>query len=58
MRRHELSSMGIRVNSESLRKQLEITHQLEWFKLPYHRGITNKELPLSIDGGIIRSCCS
>jgi aspartate--ammonia ligase len=54
-RRHELSSMGIRVNATSLRKQLEISHQLDWLKLPYHRGIINNEIPLSIGGGIGQS---
>jgi len=54
-RRHELSSMGIRVNAETLRKQLEITHQLDFLKLPYHKGIINGELPLSIGGGIGQS---
>jgi len=54
-RRHELSSMGIRVNPETLRRQLEITHQLDFLKLPYHRGIINNELPLSIGGGIGQS---
>ena len=54
-RRHELSSMGIRVNADSLRKQLEISNQLQWLKLPYHRAIINNELPLSIGGGIGQS---
>jgi aspartate--ammonia ligase len=54
-RRHELSSMGIRVNAETLQRQLEITGQLEWLSLPYHRGITSGELPLSIGGGIGQS---
>jgi len=54
-RRHELSSMGIRVNSETLRKQLEITHQLDFLKLPYHQGIINGDLQLSIGGGIGQS---
>jgi aspartate--ammonia ligase len=54
-RRHELSSMGIRVNSETLRKQLEITGQLDFLKLPYHNGIVSNELPLSIGGGIGQS---
>ncbi|HUO42111.1 MAG TPA: aspartate--ammonia ligase [Methylomirabilota bacterium] len=54
-RRHELSSMGIRVNAETLRKQLEITHQLDFLKLPYHQGIINGDLPLSIGGGIGQS---
>ena len=54
-RRHELSSMGIRVDAETLRKQLEITHQLDFLKLPYHQGIINNDLPLSIGGGIGQS---
>ena len=54
-RRHELSSMGIRVNSESLKKQLELTHQLDFLKYPYHQAIVNHEIPLSIGGGIGQS---
>jgi len=54
-RRHELTSMGIRVNAESLRKQLEISSQLDFLKLPYHRAIINNEIPLSIGGGIGQS---
>jgi len=54
-RRHELTSMGIRVNAETLRQQLEITGQLDWLDLPYHRGIASGELPLSIGGGIGQS---
>jgi aspartate--ammonia ligase len=54
-RRHELTSMGIRVNPETLRKQLEITGQLDFLKLPYHQGIISKGLPLSIGGGIGQS---
>jgi aspartate--ammonia ligase len=54
-RRHELTSMGIRVNTETLRKQLEITGQLDFLKLPYHQGIISKGLPLSIGGGIGQS---
>jgi aspartate--ammonia ligase len=54
-RRHELTSMGIRVDAETLRRQLEITGQLDWLELPYHRGIVTGELPLSIGGGIGQS---
>jgi len=54
-RRHELTSMGIRVNAETLKKQLEITGQLDFLNLPYHQGIMNNELPLSIGGGIGQS---
>ncbi|HXJ88817.1 MAG TPA: aspartate--ammonia ligase [Candidatus Binatia bacterium] len=54
-RRHELSSMGIRVNAETLRKQLEMSNLLDNLKFPYHQGIINNELPLSIGGGIGQS---
>jgi aspartate--ammonia ligase len=54
-RRHELTSMGIRVNAESLKNQLEMAGQLESLKFPYHQGIVNGELPLSIGGGIGQS---
>ncbi len=54
-RRHELSSMGIRVNAETLRQQLEISNQLELMGTPYHSGILNNILPLSIGGGIGQS---
>lgn len=54
-RRHELSSMGIRVNAETLKQQLEITGQTDFLKLPYHQAIINNELPLSIGGGIGQS---
>ncbi len=54
-RRHELSSMGIRVDAASLRKQLELSGQLDSLRFPYHRGIVSGELPLSIGGGIGQS---
>ena len=54
-RRHELSSMGIRVNASSLRKQLELSGQLGFLDYPYHKGIINGTLPLSIGGGIGQS---
>jgi aspartate--ammonia ligase len=54
-RRHELTSMGIRVNAKTLRKQLEMTNQLDFLKFPYHQGIINGELPLTIGGGIGQS---
>lgn len=54
-RRHELSSMGIRVNAETLKQQLEITGQLDFLRLPYHQAILNNEVPLSIGGGIGQS---
>ncbi len=54
-RRHELTSMGIRVNPETLRQQLEMSGQLDFLELPYHQGILNGELPLSVGGGIGQS---
>ncbi|MFC1550130.1 aspartate--ammonia ligase [Candidatus Neomarinimicrobiota bacterium] len=54
-RRHELTSMGIRVNKETLKQQLEISGQLDFLELPYHRAILNDEIPLSIGGGIGQS---
>jgi aspartate--ammonia ligase len=51
-RRHELTSMGIRVTKETMRKQLEISGQLDFLELPYHQAILNDEIPLSIGGGI------
>ncbi len=54
-RRHELSSMGIRVTAETLVKQLEMSGQLDFLKLPYHQAILNHQIPLSIGGGIGQS---
>ena len=54
-RRHELSSMGIRVNASSLKKQLELSGQLNFLNFPYHQGIIRGDLPLSIGGGIGQS---
>lgn len=54
-RRHELTSMGVRVNPETLKKQLEMAGQLDFLKTPYHQGIIKGELPLSIGGGIGQS---
>ncbi len=51
-RRHELTSMGIRVNADTLKQQLEITGQLDFLKFPYHQAIINNQIPLSIGGGI------
>ncbi len=54
-RRHELTSMGIRVTAETLRKQLELSGQLDFLRLPYHQAIINNQIPLSIGGGIGQS---
>jgi aspartate--ammonia ligase len=54
-RRHELSSMGIRVTKDSLKEQLKITGQEHFLKMPYHKMILNDEIPLSIGGGLGQS---
>lgn len=54
-RRHELSSMGIRVNAETLREQLKLSDQLNLVSTPYHSAVLNNEVPLSIGGGIGQS---
>jgi aspartate--ammonia ligase len=51
-RRHELTSMGIRVNAETLKKQLELSNLTDFLKFPYHQAIVRNEIPLSIGGGI------
>ncbi|HUO60507.1 MAG TPA: hypothetical protein VMU24_07540 [Candidatus Acidoferrales bacterium] len=51
-RRHELSSMGVRVNAKTLETQLSMSNQLHFLDYPYHRAIVNHEIPLSIGGGI------
>jgi aspartate--ammonia ligase len=54
-RRHELSSMGIRVTKQSLVQQLELTGQRHFLELPYHQAILEDRIPLSIGGGIGQS---
>ena len=54
-RRHELTSMGVRVTKETLVKQLELTGQMDFLSLPYHQAIMNDEIPQSIGGGIGQS---
>lgn len=51
----ELSSMGIRVDENSLVKQLEIANAKDRLKNEYHQQIISKELPLTIGGGIGQS---
>lgn len=48
----EISSMGIRVDEESLLKQLKISDSLDKLKLSYHQKIIKGEYPLTIGGGI------
>jgi aspartate--ammonia ligase len=54
-RRHELTSMGIRVTKETLKTQLSMSGQEDFMDLPYHKAILNDEIPLSIGGGIGQS---
>ncbi len=54
-RSFELSSMGIRVNAESLLKQLEAENALDRKELLFHSRLLNGELPQSIGGGIGQS---
>ena len=51
----ELSSMGIRVDEDSLKKQLELAGCPERAELPFQKAILNKELPYTIGGGIGQS---
>ena len=51
----ELSSMGIRVDENSLKEQLEKAGCTERAELPFQKAILNKELPYTIGGGIGQS---
>jgi len=51
-RRHELTSMGVRVTKDTLKTQLGLSGQLDFLELPYHKAILNDDIPLSIGGGI------
>ena len=51
----ELSSMGIRVDKESLISQLKEENALCRLELPFHKALVNGELPYTIGGGIGQS---
>ena len=51
----EISSMGIRVDAESLARQLKTAGCEERAELPFHKMLLNDELPLTIGGGIGQS---
>lgn len=51
----EISSMGIRVDKESLLKQLKLEGKEERENLYFHKQLLNDKLPLSIGGGIGQS---
>ena len=54
-RRHELSSMGIRVTPATLKEQMQIADREDELSQPYHQMLLNGEIPLSIGGGIGQS---
>jgi aspartate--ammonia ligase len=54
-RRHELTSMGVRVTKDTLVQQMEMAGLQEDLALPYHQAILNDQIPLSIGGGIGQS---
>jgi len=51
----EVSSMGIRVDKDTLLKQLEIRGVPERVEMQFHKRLISGELPLSIGGGIGQS---
>jgi aspartate--ammonia ligase len=51
----EISSMGIRVDADSLKKQLEEANATDRMQYQFHQMIANDTLPLSIGGGIGQS---
>lgn len=54
-RAFEISSMGIRVNRESLISQLTESDCLDRLSLPFHSALEKGELPLTMGGGIGQS---
>ena len=54
-RRHELTSMGIRVTKETLVAQMKMAGLEKDLALPYHQAIQHDHIPLSIGGGIGQS---
>lgn len=51
----ELSSMGIRVDEEALKRQLKISGCMERAKFPFQKALLNGELPYTVGGGIGQS---
>ena len=54
-RSFELSSMGIRVDIDAMKRQLQLEGKQERAELYFHRKLLNGELPLTIGGGIGQS---
>ena len=51
----EISSMGIRVDEETLARQLEISGCTDRAELPFHKALMAGELPYTVGGGIGQS---
>ena len=51
----ELSSMGIRVDEDALRRQLKAAGCEEHAELPFQKSLLNGELPYTVGGGIGQS---
>lgn len=51
----ELSSMGIRVDAEALKRQLRITGDEDRLQLEWHQALLRGEMPQTIGGGIGQS---
>lgn len=51
----ELSSMGIRVDKESLLEQLKISDCIDRIELKFHKQLLRNKLPLTMGGGIGQS---
>ena len=48
----EISSMGIRVDSDTMLRQLELANKMNRKDMAFHKSVINGELPLTIGGGI------
>jgi aspartate--ammonia ligase len=51
----ELSSMGIRVDEESLERQLKLANAEERKEFAFHQALLNRKLPYTVGGGIGQS---
>ena len=54
-RAFELSSMGIRVDADAMKRQLALAGCPERAELPFQKAVLNEELPYTIGGGIGQS---
>ncbi len=51
----ELSSMGIRVDADALKKQCELSGKTHMLALPFQKALLNNEYPLTMGGGVGQS---